>query len=90
MPKKESTLEEQFEALRPSLEKRAAFILQDAQYLCDDALSETYVKAWTRFSTFDPKKATFSTWIHTILENTCHTLIRNEKKQKAKKGTRPR
>jgi RNA polymerase sigma factor (sigma-70 family) len=79
MPKKKPTFEEQFESLRPSIERLAQAILGDAQHLVGGAVSEAAEKGWTKYSSFDEKKGTFQAWIYRILKNTCISELRKLK-----------
>jgi RNA polymerase sigma-70 factor (ECF subfamily) len=68
----EGALSTLFERYRSKLEPFALRYFRgkrDARDLAHDALSETFIRAWTNLSSFDPERASFSTWIHTIAQN---------------------
>lgn len=48
--------------------------------LADELVQDVMVKVWRRASSFDPEKASASTWIFTIARNSRIDLIRREQK----------
>lgn len=44
-----------------------------------DIVQETFIKAWKHLSRFDSTKASFKTWLFTILKNTITDFLRKKK-----------
>jgi len=45
----------------------------------EEAVQDAFAKVWTKAATFDPKKASFSTWYYTILTRQCLDRLRRQK-----------
>jgi RNA polymerase sigma-70 factor (ECF subfamily) len=45
----------------------------------DDMVQEVFIKTWKNLKHFDPKKASFKTWIFTIAKNTTTDFLRKKK-----------
>ncbi len=46
-----------------------------------DAVQESLFKAFIKFHQFDEKKASFKTWVYTILRNTCINYLREGRRK---------
>ncbi|MEO5635297.1 MAG: RNA polymerase sigma factor [Candidatus Paceibacterota bacterium] len=44
-----------------------------------DIVQETFIKVWKNIGSFDPRKASFKTWIFTISRNTATDFLRKKK-----------
>jgi RNA polymerase sigma factor (sigma-70 family) len=83
--KQSLSLNDHLEECIPALKEHARkYLGKDAQHLCDDALSDTCLKALQKFSTFDPEKP-FLPWIRKILERVCIDKLRSLKPKKKEK-----
>jgi RNA polymerase sigma-70 factor (ECF subfamily) len=45
------------------------------QVQAEDLAQETFLRAWSHLQQFDPKRAQFSTWLHTIARNLAFTYL---------------
>ncbi|MBK7053086.1 MAG: sigma-70 family RNA polymerase sigma factor [Rhodoferax sp.] len=45
------------------------------QAQAEDLAQETFLRAWSHLNKFDPARAQFSTWLHTIARNLAFTLL---------------
>ena len=54
---------------------RLAWRLTSDEALAEDVVQETFIKAWTRLSTFD-QRARFGTWLHRIAVNAALDALR--------------
>jgi RNA polymerase sigma factor (sigma-70 family) len=61
----------------PVLERKAPLYLRGSEYLAEDMLAETYLKAWKNFNNFDRSKR-FLNWIDKILKNTCLDKLKSK------------
>lgn len=52
-----------------------------ASQFADDLIQEVMLKVWNKCASFDPQKASASTWIFTIARNTRTDLIRRQARQ---------
>lgn len=50
--------------------------------MAEDAVQETFIKAWRKFSTFD-ERAAFSTWLHRIAVNAALEQVRRDRRHAA-------
>jgi RNA polymerase sigma-70 factor (ECF subfamily) len=62
--------EEIFEGHKNLVFKTAYLILDDARE-AEDALQETFLKAYRSLGTYDPSKGAFTTWLYRITVNHC-------------------
>lgn len=46
----------------------------------DDAMQEVFIKVWRSGSSFDPERATLSTWLYRITANVCLDRLRQQKR----------
>lgn len=45
------------------------------QAQAEDIAQETFLRAWTHLAQFDPARAQFGTWLHTIARNLAFTML---------------
>jgi len=70
-----STFEQIFEGHKNLVFKTAYLILDDVSE-AEDALQETFLKAYRSLGTYDPSKGAFTTWLYRITVNHCLTQRR--------------
>jgi RNA polymerase sigma-70 factor (ECF subfamily) len=70
-----------YEQFMPKVYRYISFRIRD-ENLVQDLTSIVFEKALTKFSSFNPQKASFSTWIFTIAHNTVIDYFRVRKKDK--------
>lgn len=46
---------------------------------CDDIIQETFTSIWQNAYKFNQEKATFKTWLYTILNNNCYNYLKKSK-----------
>lgn len=46
----------------------------------EDAMQEVFIKVWRAGATFDPERATLSTWLYRITANVCLDRLRRQKR----------
>jgi RNA polymerase sigma-70 factor (ECF subfamily) len=51
------------------------------QVQAEDLAQETFLRAWSHLQQFDPKRAQFSTWLHTIARNLALTFLTSRQHQ---------
>lgn len=54
-------------------------------HFLEDAVGEASHKVYSNLSNFDPQKAQFNTWVHTIVYNTCIDMLRAKSALKEQK-----
>src|SRR5262245_45287640 len=47
----------------------------------DDAVQETMLRAYLSFDRYDPTRASFSTWVHSIATNVCLDMLRSSRRR---------
>lgn len=69
-----------YEQFMPKIYRYISFRIRD-ENMSQDLTSVVFEKALTKFSSFNPQKASFSTWIFTIARNTVidHYRVRKQK-----------
>lgn len=70
-----------YEQFMPKVYRYISFRIRD-ENLVQDLTSIVFEKALTKFSSFNPQKASFSTWIFTIARNTVIDHFRARQKDK--------
>jgi RNA polymerase sigma-70 factor (ECF subfamily) len=58
-----------YEQFMPKVYRYISFRIRD-DHMAEDLTSTVFEKAFTKFDSFNPQKASFSTWIFTIARNT--------------------
>jgi RNA polymerase sigma-70 factor (ECF subfamily) len=53
------------------------------QAQAEDLAQETFLRAWSHLQQFDPTRAQFSTWLHTIARNLAFTWLSSRQQQTA-------
>ena len=81
MPDTPQSFEELVARCKPSLEGTARRFFRNTPYLCEEAVSEAITRAFEKYSSFK-KKASFSTWMHSILESVCLDMIRERDQER--------
>jgi RNA polymerase sigma-70 factor, ECF subfamily len=71
----EDNLRSAYRAHGPELYRFARRLLGDGR-LAEEAVQETFVKAWRRAHRFDPAKASLRTWLFAIARNTSVDMAR--------------
>jgi RNA polymerase sigma-70 factor, ECF subfamily len=71
----EDNLRSAYRAHGPELYRFARRLLGDGR-LAEEAVQETFVKAWRRAHRFDPSKASLRTWLFAIARNTSVDMAR--------------
>lgn len=66
----QKAFEQLFEGHKNLVYKAAYLILDDASE-AEDALQETFLKAYRSLGTYDPSKGAFTTWLYRITVNHC-------------------
>lgn len=61
---------------------RVCFRITGAEAIAEDAVQETFIKAWRKLPGFDGRSA-FSTWLHRIAVNAALEQLRREKRHLA-------
>lgn len=51
------------------------------QSQAEDLAQETFLRAWSHLQQFDPARAQFSTWLHTIARNLAFTFLASRQEQ---------
>lgn len=51
------------------------------QSQAEDLAQETFLRAWSHLQQFDPARAQFSTWLHTIARNLAFTFLTSRQEQ---------
>lgn len=47
----------------------------------DDAVQETFIRAWTAADRYDPRRAALTTWVHRIATNICLDMLRSARRR---------
>lgn len=61
---------------------RVCYRITGAEAMAEDAVQETFIKAWRKLSGFDGRSA-FSTWLHRVAVNAALEQLRREKRHAA-------
>ena len=76
------------EALRPALIGYCYRMLGAASET-EDAVQETMIRAYRNLASFDPERASLSTWTHRIAHNVCVDLLRSARRRAQPMGLSP-
>lgn len=72
-----------YEESKKKLFTNLMYRLNFDQMLAEDLLMDIVMKAYEKFSTFDPKKGSFTSWIFTIANNHLYSYWRDNAKKKS-------
>jgi len=67
---------------------RVCFRITGSEAMAEDAVQETFIRAWRKLATFDGRSA-FSTWLHRIAVNSALEQLRREKRHAAEPEPEP-
>lgn len=78
VPKEKLSFEEYFNRYYPQVQKYILKKVSDIQTAEDLAMS-SFASCWEKFSSFDPAKASFQTWLYVIVNNKLKNYYRDKK-----------
>jgi RNA polymerase sigma-70 factor, ECF subfamily len=72
-------IEMQLERYRPEL-IAYCYRMLGSSFEAEDAVQETFIRAWNRFATFEGRSA-FRTWVYQIATNVCLNMLRGKERR---------